>query len=347
MGAPRIELYPRTPWPLALFDRLPGNALQVGLGLAAALFVAFLVYTGLSGVGIGRLPGLAGRSNWIAEALQDAFFGLTLAIAAASVRAAQRDLGDLLPALAAPDDLPALRREILTIEPWALHGVALAAGVFSAIATPLDPGLWVDGRLPGWWHPATLWLAGRNFLNWWAVGFAMTLELMLGWRFSRLGERLRDPDLTDLAPLAPFGRRAQRNVSWWMLLSAFLSLHYAGRGWAGSLLPVAMVLLAGFACAAFVLPQIGARRRIRARKALEREQATAAMRAARAHALDARGGEPGRLADAIAWETRVAAVRDWPIEAPTLLRLALFVAIGLGSWVGAALVEKLLGRVLG
>jgi hypothetical protein len=71
------------------------------------------------------------------------------------------------------------------------------------------------------------------------------------------------------------------------------------------------------------------------------------MRAARAQALTEGGGEGGRLADAIAWEARVASLRDWPIEAPTLLRLALFVAIGLGSWVGAALVEKLLGRVLG
>jgi hypothetical protein len=347
VAAPRIELYPRTPWLLGLFDRLPGNALQVGLAIAAALFAVFVAYTALWGAGVGRLPDLAGRSNWIAEALQDVFLGLTLAIAAASVRGAQRDLEDLLPALDAPADPSALRREILTVEPLLLHGVALAAGLFSAVATPLDAGLWADGRLPGWWHPATVWLAARNFLNWWAVGFAMTLELMLGWRFSRLGERLREPDLTDLRPLAPFGRRAQRNVSWWMLLAAFLSLHYAGRGWAGSLLPFAMVQLAVFACGAFVLPQLGARRRIRARKAHERAQATAAMRAARAQALTEGGGEGGRLADAIAWEARVASLRDWPIEAPTLLRLALFVAIGLGSWLGAALVEKLLGRVLG
>jgi hypothetical protein len=225
--------------------------------------------------------------------------------------------------------------------------VAVLGGLVTAIPTPLDTALWADGRFPGWTHATALWLAGRSFLNGWAVGFAMTLELMLGWRLSRLGDRLREPDLTDLTPLAPFGRRAQRNVSWWMLLAAFLSLHYAGRGWAGNLLPLAMVQLAAFATAAFVLPQLGARRRIRARKAIERAHATAAMRAARAHALEPGAAAGGRLADAIAWEARVASLRDWPIEAPTLLRLALFVAIGLGSWVGAALVEKLLGRVLG
>jgi len=251
-----------------------------------------------------------------------------------------------LAALAPDVDVAALRREILTVRLPALHAVAFASGLVSAIGSPLDPTLWADGSFPGWTHPTVSWLAARNFLNWWAVGLAMALELLLGSRFSRIGERLREPDLTDLAPLAPFGRRAQRNVSWWILLAAFLSLSYAGRGWAGELLPVALASLTAFATGAFALPQLGARRRIRERKAAEREAARAAIRAARASAF----GTPwasGRLADAIAWETRVAATREWPIEAPTLLRLGLYLAIGLGSWIGAALVEKLLGRLLG
>lgn len=247
MPAPRIELYPRTPLVLWLFDRLPLPSFAAGLAIGAALFAGFLAYAAAFGSGFAQLEGFAGSGNWVAEAIQDLFFGWTLAIAAASVRGAERDLEALRPALADGVDLAAERREILRYRPAPLHAVALAIALFSAIATPLDPAVWADGRFPGWGHPTTLWLAGRNFLNWWAVGFAMTLELMLGHRFSRLGARLREPDLTDLAPLAPFGRRAQRNVSWWMLLAAFLSLHYAGRGWAGTLLPVAMALLAAFA----------------------------------------------------------------------------------------------------
>lgn len=348
MPAPRIELFPRTPWALRVFDWLPLPAAGVGVLIGGLLFGVFLLYTAVFGSDLGRLPGFAGEDNWVAEAIQDLFFGLTLAIAAASVRGAERDLEALGPALAPGVDPAAQRREILRYRPLPLHLVALATGLFSAVATALDPGMWADGRFPGWSDPTVRWLAGRNFLNWWAVGFAMTLELMLGHRFSRLGDRLREPDLTDLAPLSPFGRRAQRNVSWWMLLAGFLSLHYAGRGWAGSMLPLALATLVAFASTAFVLPQLGARRRIRAAKAVEQRLAVAALREARAAArAGAAGASAGRLADAVAWEGRVAATREWPIEAPTLLRLAFFVALGLGSWVGAALVQELLARALG
>jgi hypothetical protein len=107
----------------------------------------------------------------------------------------------------------------------------MAIGIFSGIATPLDPNLWVDGRFPGFSHPTAIWLAVRNFLNWWAVGFAMTLELMLGWRFSRLGDHRTTIDLLERARLAPFSSACPaRNVALWMLLAAFLSLHYAGAG---------------------------------------------------------------------------------------------------------------------
>jgi hypothetical protein len=39
-------------------------------------------------------------------------------------------------------------------------------------------------------------------------------------------------------------------------------------------------------------------------------------------------------------------VREWPFDAPTLTRFFLYVAIPLGSWVGGALVERLLGAAL-
>lgn len=51
---------------------------------------------------------------------------------------------------------------------------------------------------PGWAHPTAIWLAARNFANWWAVGFAMVLGLMLARAFSRLGNHLR-VDLLDRA----------------------------------------------------------------------------------------------------------------------------------------------------
>lgn len=39
-------------------------------------------------------------------------------------------------------------------------------------------------------------------------------------------------------------------------------------------------------------------------------------------------------------------MREWPFDAPTLARFLLYVAIPLGSWIGGALVERLLGAAL-
>ena len=48
----------------------------------------------------------------------------------------------------------------------------------------------------------------------------------------------------------------------------------------------------------------------------------------------------------LALETRIAAVREWPLDASSLLRVGLYVMLGIGSWLGAAAVERLLDRVL-
>jgi hypothetical protein len=48
----------------------------------------------------------------------------------------------------------------------------------------------------------------------------------------------------------------------------------------------------------------------------------------------------------LALRNQVADVREWPVDLSTLMRLLLYLAIGLGSWVGAALVDLGVERVL-
>ena len=48
----------------------------------------------------------------------------------------------------------------------------------------------------------------------------------------------------------------------------------------------------------------------------------------------------------LALRQQIQAAREWPIDVPAVLRLALYVGIGLGSWVGSAVVERLLGAAL-
>jgi hypothetical protein len=350
VSAPHIELYPRTPWGLRLFDRVPLPAFCVGVAIGAVAFALFLLYTTLFCETTGRLDAVPFQTGWAAEAIQDLFLGFTLSISAASVRVTIRDFEALRPVLrGSPPDLEMLRREILTFRPIPLAITGIGLGLFSAFVTLVTPEMWTGGRFPGWTHPSVIWLAARNFLNWWVVGRAMLLELMLGHRFSRLGDHLASLDLLDRAPLVPFGRRALRNVSFWMLLAAFLSLSYAGKGWATRAMPLALVSLAGFAVAAFLLPLLGAHRRLRERKAAELARVRAAIADARDRLLAPEAAEQlggGRLADLVAYEGRVAAVAEWPLDTSTLVRLVFYLTLGLGSWVGAALVEWLVDAVL-
>jgi hypothetical protein len=266
------------------------------------------------------------------------------------VRGALCDFDSLRPSLrGTPSDHERLRAAMTRYPRALLAAAGAAAGGVAVVLSLLDPAIWLRGEAADWWSASVLWFAARNFANWWFVVRGMGLELALGSAFSRLGDELASVDLLDRSAVAPFGRRALRNVLLWMLLTAFLSLNYVGQGWAGAALPLALACLGGFALTAFALPLLGARRRIQAAKRAELERVRAAIRAARERLL----AEPaeaspagGRMADLVAWEARVEAVREWPLDASIVARLALYLAIGLGSWIGAALVERLLDTAL-
>ncbi len=53
-----------------------------------------------------------------------------------------------------------------------------------------------------------------------------------------------------------------------------------------------------------------------------------------------------KLSTLLALEARTQSVKEWPFDASSISRFAFYIAIGLSSWVGAALVEKLLDSVI-
>jgi hypothetical protein len=104
-------------------------------------------------------------------------------------------------------------------------------------------------------------------------------------------------------------------------------------------------MILAFTAAALVLPIRG---RIRERKASELERVRAAIHRERgAHDADP---DPAHLADRIAnllvYERRHEEAREWPFAAFTVSRFVLLVALGVESWLGAALVERVLDVVL-
>jgi hypothetical protein len=48
----------------------------------------------------------------------------------------------------------------------------------------------------------------------------------------------------------------------------------------------------------------------------------------------------------LAYEARIESVREWPFDTSTLRRFALFLLIPLASWIGGALVERVVDAAL-
>jgi hypothetical protein len=172
--------------------------------------------------------------------------------------------------------------------------------------------------------------------------------------YSRIGERQVTVDLLDPSPVSPLMYHGLRIVLLLTIITAVGAIIMTVRG---PTLPrsfmVAWFLASCWnvplAAAAFVLPVRGLRRQIRARKTEELAKVREDIRRNRELAA-----EPGtesaeastRLPGLLAFEKRIESVRDWPFDAPTLTRFFLYVAIPLGSWIGGALVERLLGAAL-
>ncbi|MEE8557600.1 MAG: hypothetical protein V3T14_06915 [Myxococcota bacterium] len=338
---------PYSTWTLWLFERLPLSPPWVGALLGLSLYLVFLGYTYAFGPSVGVLAGSSIENAWGAELILALVTGFAPTVTTYTLRGSLRDLEDLRGALHCSDDeFAALRGEITGYRAAPLRLVGTVGAVVSAFVA-FDLDIWLDGR-PPLGDPALTWIVVRNSLNGWMVSRALYLEITLARSFSRLGDRLGEVDLLDPDLLNTFGRRGLRSVLLWMLFVAFYSLLYTGN-WAADLLPIALVGIAAYGIIGFLLPVVGARRRIRSEKRAELVRVRTAIHDLREsvlrHEPDARP-PGGQLADLLAYESRIASVREWPFDAPTLLRWALYVALGLSSWLGGALVERALGTLL-
>jgi hypothetical protein len=166
--------------------------------------------------------------------------------------------------------------------------------------------------------------------------------------YARIGGELVSVDLLNLQPLAPFVRKGQRSVVLWVVLSMIFSAFWI-EGSAGSANAIVPILLIGLLTAAFFLPVVGVHRTIRGAKRAELDRIRRELRGEREAMLRVR--EAGQTVDAglanlVAYRSLVESTREWPFDLPALARFALFAAIGAGSWVGGALVERLLGAAL-
>lgn len=345
-------------WTERVYGAFRAAPARIGTAFAGLLIAAFVG----SEIALGRHDLLRGAEDpmlLLSEPQIAVLHCLVLAFLPTAyvylLRGSRQALVQLRPLLGCSDrELVELAAEVGT---YSRQGTALAglAGIFVvALATMQTTPetyrfAWQLWSPEVWWHRA-LGLPMGWWLGWFA--FAVLAESN---RLSRLAERLTSVDLLDLRPLSPFTRRALANTLLVVALASLLSLFLLESGFVGPIMESkylgvtiqVWIFTAVLAAGSLVLPVRGVHHRIRSAKQAELDWCRDALRGARA-ALAAGRGDPDRcrMDEFVAYLELVEGVREWPFDISTVVRFSLYLMLPIGSWLGGALVERLVNALL-
>jgi hypothetical protein len=351
-SAPATPSPPITDWTLRPFEATSLAPAWVGVGIWLAFLAVWLTVHNLAGV----MEGLTvdGQLYWETPVWWVVFVdaGLVAYIPTAlaySRRGMLRDLRDLRPLLPISEaEFENLIVSTTCVGARRLRVAGLVGFLLGLAIALLDPVLSVMYETASLTDPLYLWMLAYHALTLWLGGRLLITELDTARAYARMGENLVQIDILDLRPLAPFARKGQRTVVIFILASSILSIFWLAPAAATSNVATMLLLLA-LVTASFVFPVRGVHRRIRRVKHAELDRLREEIRHARNAILQPT--DPGeatgsRLADLVAYHGLIERVREWPFGAPTLLRIGLVAMLGMASWLGGAIVERLLDTAL-
>lgn len=353
MAEVALSAAPGRPLTERLFDavRLPPFALAAGAAVALGGF--FLLVEDLS----GRLA-RAERPDASPQLLQDIRIALVLLVCAVyapaayvhAVRHARRTWSQLAPHLRGA----AVEREVLVAQAGGYDASALRRAGFVGVVLAMflqaltDWNLRESFYLPALEFEALLHRLLLLVLAWWTARFVYATRVEAR-RLSRAGRNLLRIDLLDASATGPLVRHGFRSA---LLTLGFLTLMLpiaydvqAARGlWATLLvlMPTA-TLVAG---SLLLAPLRGVHAALSEAKRAELAWCHAEIRRRRERLAAGEAGGAG-LADLVVYTQHVESVREWPIDVSTAVRFALALGLPLGSWLGGALVERLVTALLG
>ena len=221
--------------------------------------------------------------------------------------------------------------------------IGLCLQFVTVVLAEVDPSNWAAlGEMSpeAYFHRLMLiwigWFGGR-------VVYATWIESR---RFSEIGREWVRIDLLDLGRVAPLSRFGLRQALVTIGLFSVMAPMFYDSEAAPNLfliLMIIMLLTLSLAAASLLIPVRGVQQAIAREKSRELARINEEIR----RALDgsSRTSQPG-LADWVAYRGLVESVREWPVDAPTLRRFALYLAIPIGSWFGGALVERMVDSLL-
>ena len=335
-----------SPWLIRIFDRVPLSLVVMGMLIAIAHFLliallGLLLSPTLAGefLGWGSGYGLAG------DIVHSILVGYMMAAGYYGLREAVRDFLSLRPALRCDDIEFDIHLARLRHVPRVPLYVFSALGVVWGFSTPLLETSWT-GMNPPPLGSALMTLKQIDEVLFVFLIFRMlALELVMAFFFASVARRFARIELLDLQQVRPFSQRALRGVLVLMMFLAILSfLLIFDDNPTNSMAGVISISLA--AVTFFLIPLIPLQRRIQTEKLGELTRIRTAIR--RESELRITGDEGwAPRADLMLYEQRIEKVSTWTFNTPTVVRFALYVSLGIGSWLGAAFVERWLGTLLG
>lgn len=142
-------------------------------------------------------------------------------------------------------------------------------------------------------------------------------------------------DLLRIDQLNIIGRQGARNALIWFSVAAVIFLFFIGNNMGWMTLAI-LALAAVMGLWIFIRPMERVHQRIRAAKQAELETVRREIAAARAEA-PREASSTAKLQGLLAYEARIEAVREWPFDQPTAIRVAAFVLIPAIPWFGQAI----------
>lgn len=343
-----------TPFWVRLASETSFSAGWLLLAFPAVLYPLYLALEALFGRGLAAATDFRGDFEsrlvlfWITALGYIVMMGVYVA------RGTFRDFEALRPALAGGEAAYAnLREQLIQFDRRRLWIGGLVGLATYCVGAELVVERWTRVAA-GEWCLAGIFIVAAASTHYIIAGRLAVYLIESARLYSRTGERQVTVDLLDLAPLSPLTHHGLRFVLLFSIIAAavmivltvrnpFVFDSFMTAAFLALLWPVPM------AVAVLVLPVRGLRRQIRLRKAEELARVREEIRRNRELAAEsgAESAEAGaKLPGLLAYMKQIESVREWPFDAPTLTRFFLYVAIPIGSWIGGALVERLLGAAL-
>lgn len=341
------------PWIRRLKKGGSWNPFWLGLTIAIGFLLIRCGFDALSLVTVGFPEGsypLWRSDTWWSELINAALIGFVPAALLFARHGIDSDLNQLKPRLPGGDADVNKIRAAATRPFGIIERLVIFSGIVGGIGLVFVDPTMSAGAEPSLTNPNFIWSVMRTPLFTSLVFILIVSDLIATRTYLRMGRNQVEVDLLDIESMSPFARKGLRSALIWVIYSIIFSLFWLGDDVASNQNYMLLAAVLCMATAAFIVPLVGVHTNILSVKRAELDRVRSEMRAERDSVTSKSSDDEftsSRLANLVAYYQLIDQTREWPIDAANLLRFILYILIGLGSWLGGAIVEQLLDMTIG